>query len=68
MVYFCFRFKNIFCEECNSVNLIGCSNIVYREIKEDLIIIIFEGDFFYWSFWFIFSLLSYFDFEDFLIG
>lgn len=66
-MYFCFRFNNVFCEECNIDNVIECSIIVYREKKEVLIDIIILNDEFVWSFCFIFGLLSYFDFSDFLV-
>lgn len=66
-MYFCFRFNYVFCEECNIDNVIECSIIVYREKKEVLIDINILNDELVWSFCFIFGLLSYFDFSDFLV-
>lgn len=64
MVYFCFRYKNVFCEECNSGNFINCSKFVYKERKENKLLLLELEDRFYWSFMFIFGLFSYL--EDFL--
>lgn len=65
-MYYCLGFKNVFCEECKSGNIIECGKVVFLKRNEIFIVIRNNDKFIMWSFLFIFSLLSYFCFNGFI--
>lgn len=58
-VHPCSRYKNVFCEECNSGNFTNCSKFVHKERKKNKSLPLELEDRFYWSFTFTFGLSSY---------
>ena len=58
-VHACSKFKNVFCEECHSLNASNCSRVIHQDIHIHPIIIEIRDKKVYWDFRFTFSLSSY---------
>ena len=58
-VHACSKFKNVFREECHSLNASNCSRVIHQDIHIHPIIIEIRDKKVYWDFRFTFSLSSY---------